>query len=269
MSAIFLPGDVLLHYEVLGRGRPPVLFLHSWVGSWRYWLLSMEEVALLPQRAYAVDLPGFGGSVSLRNEEPRFDPDRALEAILHFLNELGVVQVVVVGHGLGALMALYLLARHPERVSRLLTVSLPWDTGLLERWGAVSPQVLAGHLLTDLTTEELQVAYKEASKTPEGPYRQAMAWARDFWKQVALPSVAVPWLLLYGAQDPLAAPPQNLDALPAGENRHMVVLPETGHFPMLEYPRRFHRVLKAFLTAPAEAPLSDLALKEEWQRRVR
>ena len=57
MSAIILEQEVV-HYEVLGRGRP-LIFLHGWVGSWRYWIPVMQA-ASLTFRAYALDQWGFG-----------------------------------------------------------------------------------------------------------------------------------------------------------------------------------------------------------------
>jgi pimeloyl-ACP methyl ester carboxylesterase len=57
MSAIILDGS-MVHYEALGRGRP-IVFLHGWVGSWRYWINAMQ-VASTSFRAYAIDLFGFG-----------------------------------------------------------------------------------------------------------------------------------------------------------------------------------------------------------------
>ena len=57
MSAIILDGSIV-HYEALGRGRP-IVFLHGWVGSWRYWINAMQ-IASTSFRAYAIDLFGFG-----------------------------------------------------------------------------------------------------------------------------------------------------------------------------------------------------------------
>ena len=57
MSAIVIDGG-LVHYEAFGRGKP-VLFLHGWLGSWRYWMRTMEEAAD-KYRTYALDLWGFG-----------------------------------------------------------------------------------------------------------------------------------------------------------------------------------------------------------------
>lgn len=57
MSATLLD-DKIVHYEVLGRGRP-IIFLHGWVGSWRYWVPAMQT-AVMSFRAHAFDLWGFG-----------------------------------------------------------------------------------------------------------------------------------------------------------------------------------------------------------------
>ena len=40
MSVVLLNQEIV-HYEVLGRGRPLIL-LHGWVGSWRYWIPVMQ-----------------------------------------------------------------------------------------------------------------------------------------------------------------------------------------------------------------------------------
>ena len=59
MSAVILQNEIV-HYEVLGRGRP-IIFLHGWVGSWRYWIPAMQA-ASISFRTYALDLWGFGDS---------------------------------------------------------------------------------------------------------------------------------------------------------------------------------------------------------------
>ena len=59
MSATFV-NQRMVHYEVFGRGQP-VIFLHSWLGSWRYWVPSMEMISDR-FRAYAMDFWGFGES---------------------------------------------------------------------------------------------------------------------------------------------------------------------------------------------------------------
>ncbi len=51
MSAIVLQGEIA-HYEFLGRGKP-VIFLHTWLGSWRYWISTMQSLSMA-YRTYAL-----------------------------------------------------------------------------------------------------------------------------------------------------------------------------------------------------------------------
>jgi len=53
-------GSKLVHYEVLGRGQA-LIFIHGWLGSWRYWWPAMQALSS-HYRTYAFDLWGFGDS---------------------------------------------------------------------------------------------------------------------------------------------------------------------------------------------------------------
>src|SRR5271169_6562228 len=100
MSAIFLDHEIV-HYEVLGRGRP-IIFLHGWVGSWRSWLPTMQ-VASAYYRTYAIDLWGFGDT----SKQPlRYSLESQVELINSFLDQMGIAKFVLIGHGLGAVVAL-------------------------------------------------------------------------------------------------------------------------------------------------------------------
>lgn len=140
MSAITIGGN-LVHYEVLGRGRPVVL-LHSWVGSWRYWIPTMQQLQL-KYRVYAVDLYGFGDS---GKDSHRYTIDHQVQLVMDFMNNLGIPKAAFIGHGLGALVAAEFARLYPDKAPRVLLVSTPlFDPGSLDR------RVPAGRLnpLTD------------------------------------------------------------------------------------------------------------------------
>ncbi len=134
MSAIVVNGE-LVHYEVLGRGRPVVL-LHGMLGSWRYWVPLLQRLQQ-SYRLYAIDLFGFGDSA--RNPE-HFTLEKQVELVQAFMDELGLPKAAFFGHGLGALVAAEFARRHPDHAARLLLVSAPlFDTGDLERRVPVAP----------------------------------------------------------------------------------------------------------------------------------
>lgn len=119
MSAITLGSD-LVHYETLGRGRTVVL-LHSWVGSWRYWVPTMQMLHL-KYKVYALDLFGFGDSAK---NPARYPPDEQVRMVLDFIRSQQLRKVALIGHGFGAWVAAELARRAPEMVARMMLVSAP------------------------------------------------------------------------------------------------------------------------------------------------
>jgi len=78
-----------------------------------------------------------------------------------------------------------------------------------------------------------------------------------------------PLLLVYGQNDSAVQLPQveNLEDLP--EQSHTVFFEQSGHFPMLEEPSKYNRLLSDFLTLGSDESPRQLQLKEEWKRRIR
>ena len=94
---------------------PVLLFVHGSGMDHRVWALQTRYLAHHGYAVLAVDLPGHGDSVG-----PPLD---SVEALGDWLGELiGVVAdkpITVIGHSLGAMMALDCASRHPQRVERL------------------------------------------------------------------------------------------------------------------------------------------------------
>ncbi|MDX2139509.1 MAG: alpha/beta hydrolase [Chloroflexota bacterium] len=137
MSATTIDGD-LVQYEVLGRGRPVVL-LHGWIGSWRYWVPTMQQLQS-KFRVYAPTLFGFGES---SKNPQKYSIEHQLRMLDAFTQELGMPKVALVGHGLGAQLAAEFAWRYPERVPRLMLVNAPlFDTGDLQARSPVLRKVV-------------------------------------------------------------------------------------------------------------------------------
>jgi pimeloyl-ACP methyl ester carboxylesterase len=80
--------------------------------------------------------------------------------------------------------------------------------------------------------------------------------------------LGVPCLFVYGANNPaLTLPSQEKFSLPM--HMHQVMLEGVGHFPMLDNPTQFNRLLTDFLALDSGASPRELQMKEEWKRRVR
>lgn len=125
MSVVLLNQEIV-HYEVLGRGRPLIL-LHGWVGSWRYWIPVMQA-ASVTYRAYALDLWGFGDSTK---NNANYSLDAQCKLLDGFLEQMGIGRVALVGHGLGAVVALMAARRNPGMVDRVMAVGCPLEDSMI------------------------------------------------------------------------------------------------------------------------------------------
>lgn len=253
-------GECLIHYEALGRGQP-VIFLHGWVGSWRYWLPTMQALSHR-FRTYAVDLVGFGDSAKPRRAADFiYRLDHHVELVRGWMDALGIPQAHFIGHTMGAIIAIRLALQDPARVQRILAVGYPVSLEL--------PKVSKGVLmerLARLAQEYPEVQREHGRADPEAVGRcLEEALEQQEAMREWLRMIDQPLLLIYGRRDPLIAPPLFLNGS-LDPSARLIVLEEGRHFPMLDLPAVFQRLAEDFLTLPDP---SQITLKEEWRRRFR
>ena len=260
MSAIIVENG-LLHYEALGRGKP-VLFLHGWIGSWRYWMPTMEAVSDR-YRTYAFDLWGFGDS---DKSSQRYEIDSYVSLVGLFMDELGLIIAPIVGHSLGAVVGMLFAARSPDRVDKLMTVSLPLNSSLINR-----KLVSGGDGLLDRTIgrKQAQQAYPEvaleADKADPNVVALSTRSMAELDLRLEMDKITRPVLMVHGERDALVAPSSPEAVQDLEQNVRQIVLRDSLHFPMLDEAAKFHRLVRDFL----ESDLASLVLKDEWKRRSR
>ncbi|HNR45756.1 MAG TPA: alpha/beta hydrolase [Anaerolineaceae bacterium] len=262
MSVIVLNGSDMVHYEVLGRGRP-LIFLHGWVGSWRYWIPSMQA-ASISFRTYALDLWGYGDTTK-NHRYSLADQSQLLDG---FMDYMGIGRVALVGHGLGALVAVYYALTHADIVDRVMAVSYPMDESMVNPRIRTSPPAdLAAWLLgkTPLTEPVLTDAPKADGQAIQASMEDYSAnGLKDIFK-----TLGTACLFVNGENDPAVQPPRTEQMAEMSEQTHAVLFEQSGHFPMLDESSQFSRLLMDFLALTSGESPRDLQLKEEWKRRVR
>ena len=116
-------------YEGPEPNAPPVLLIHGWGGSGRYWRGTIERLG--DRFGFVVpDLLGFGRSASVRRGRDIFDQVDALETLL---THLEISRAHVVGHSTGGAIAMVLAARRPDLVERLALTSVGLFRNVAER----------------------------------------------------------------------------------------------------------------------------------------
>jgi pimeloyl-ACP methyl ester carboxylesterase len=115
-------GEVVFNVAEIGSG-PPILLLHGWPDSWHLWHAQMHALARSGHRVLAPDLRGFGES-----DQPDAVEDYSLRLLIgdvvSILDQFDIERADVVGHDWGAALAWLVATFVPERVGRLVAISV-------------------------------------------------------------------------------------------------------------------------------------------------
>ncbi|MCE1191986.1 MAG: alpha/beta hydrolase [Acidovorax sp.] len=252
-------------FTTLGSG-PTVLLLHDADGDHVTFAPQVETLASAGYRAVAWDMPGYGRSAPI---EP-YTFKALAESCLALADALQAGPVAVVGHGMGAMVALEAAVRRPAQVRRLVLCAggPALDAQAAEDW--VAPRLQALQALesgggmqqladtlvprfvgTGALPEGVRLASHALSQVYPGAYRRALEALTSFDRGAAvLARLPVPTLLVGGDSD-RCTPPDALQALAhVLPDAEYLRLPHVGHWPQLEDPDRFDAALLEFLARP-------------------
>ncbi|KAJ6884956.1 hypothetical protein NC652_031836 [Populus alba x Populus x berolinensis] len=114
-----------LHVAEIGTGPKVVLFLHGFPEIWYTWRYQMKAVAAAGYRAIAIDFRGYGLS-----EQPA-EPEKGnfmdlVDDVVALLDTLGINKVFLIGKDFGSITAYLVAVVHPERVSGLVSLGIPF-----------------------------------------------------------------------------------------------------------------------------------------------
>ncbi|NTU79150.1 MAG: alpha/beta hydrolase [Chloroflexales bacterium] len=272
MSAIHLDNR-LVHYEVFGRGQP-IIFLHSWLGSWRYWVPTMD-LASERYRAYAIDFWGFGES---DRKGSQFTVSGYVDMLCRFMDQMGISVANLVGHGLGGIVAIRAARERPDRFLKVMTVATPMQGQILS--SHIKPGTFSRLLGMNSSTnvwsklirnipiadpEVQQELFEDTESLSEQVLTSVQESLLDTDLRAQVTALERPLLAVYGGQDKIITP-EHASFLNDLVDRpvQMLVLPKANHFPFLEHSTTFSRLLLDFLISQG----TPVEIKEEWKRRV-
>ena len=244
-------------YDEQGSG-PPVLCIHGGAVDGRFFDAIVPTLAD-HLRVIRMDLWGHGRSPD--REGPFTLTSFAADAA-ELIERVAGGRAHVVGHSIGAVVALTLALEHPDRVDRLVLASGGFDSSeeqLEDIDGAV-----AG------TVQFLGSSYGEVS--PDGAAHFAVVTRKDFelsnreprYTEAELTTGIRSRTLVLLADDDLGSIEHNLAMYRAIRDSELAIVPGTSHFFLQEKPALSAAILRQFLVddpVPTVAPMRRAAAR--------
>jgi pimeloyl-ACP methyl ester carboxylesterase len=244
----------------LDRERPLVVLLHGAGMDHTVWVLQARFLAHHGFSILAVDMPGHGRSDGA--------PLASIEAMATWIGEViaasGFARASLVGHSMGASVALTTAAQMPGRVERLAllgaSLAMPVHPALLESskagtllapelmtfWGLGRTAQVGGHPTPGLW---LTGAARRLIQKGVGPALAADLQACADWKggPDAAGKVRAPTLVFAGSEDRMVPASKAREMAKAIADADIVTIPASGHMMMLEAPDATVDALNRFL----------------------
>lgn len=267
MPIVTVPGGATLWYRSQGQGAP-LLHIHGSAFGHR----NFEKLTPHMQRHVEVidfDLPGYGES---HGGQPPRDMADIAEQVYLLIRALGHARLHVHGTSFGAMIALTLAAAHPEVIDKLVLscflarydnaarmMRATWkraarDSGMAAVADLTSVAGFARGFYDRPGAQEQLAAMREAfgHTTPEAFIAGTETIERTDLSPLAA-RVRQPTLLLAGAEDQMTPFKPAASGVGFEQLREMipdnrlVVLPDCGHYLVIEQPERACEAIVGFL----------------------
>lgn len=244
---------VAIAYEARGAGRRALIFVHGWSCDRTYWKGQLDSLERR-YRVVAIDLAGHGESGTNRKDWTiaAFGADVAA-----VVESLGLERVILVGHSMGGDVIMEAARRLPGRVAGLVWVDVykkldaPPTPEQIEAFVAPFRADFRGKTRAFVrgmfpATADKSVVERIAADMSSAPGEialAAMASAVNYGREMpaALAELKLPTIAINPD-----TPATDFESL----KRHgvdSVIMPGVGHFPMMEDPERFNRLLDSVI----------------------
>jgi 3-oxoadipate enol-lactonase len=249
-------------------GGDPVVFLHGVGGDATCWEPQLAHFGRRFQ-AIAWDMPGYGGSAL-----PASMTFPALaDGLARLLDALAIGAAHLVGHSMGGMVALEMMAAHTARCRSLTLVAtspvfgsadgsfqreflarrlMPLDQG--KTMAELAPTLVADMLGDAPDAAGVARATAAMARVDTATYRASLICLTSFDRRALLGTIATPTFVIAGERDK-TAPPAGMERMAARiPGARYGCIAGAGHLLTFEQPDAFNRLLEDFLDQLPERP---------------
>jgi pimeloyl-ACP methyl ester carboxylesterase len=265
---------IQINYEIHGNGNSTIVFLHGFgasVETWRDIQLPLSKGNTL----IFLDLKGFG--LSSKPDDDKYSLEDQAEIVLAFLYVHHLCDITLVGHSYGGAVSIFTYLRdrsvHARGIIRRLVLidasayvqEFPYFIDILRKpfinWlvmNLVPTQIMASFILHNLFYDENKLSDERITKYAEyydqpGSYNSFVECAKQIVPanpdsiSALIKTIAVPTLIIWGANDPAIPLAQGKRLHQDILNSYLVIIPNCGHIPHEESPEESVNAILNFL----------------------
>ncbi|MFI5498239.1 alpha/beta fold hydrolase [Nocardia asteroides] len=265
----------VLRYHEAGEG-PPLLLLHGSGPGVTGWRNFRGNLAVFAERfrCLVLEFPGFGVSDDFGGH-PMVT---ALDAVVRFVDALGLDTVDIIGNSMGGGVALNYAIAHPERVGKVVTIGgigknifspgpgegikllqefteepsrerlIQWLHSMVYDPAMVTEELIEERWTQATDPATLDSARRMYSKAAFAMMVKAMEASDAPPPWAMLHKVAAPTLITWGRDDRVSPLDMALIPMRTIPRAELHVFPNCGHWAMIERKDEFESAVLAFLT---------------------
>jgi pimeloyl-ACP methyl ester carboxylesterase len=253
------PGFAATGGHPFAKGAETIVFVHGAGMDHTAWSLPARHFAHMGRAVLAPDLPGHGRSAG----SPLPDIGAMADWLIATVEALEIPRVCLIGHSMGALIALEAAARRPERIARLGlfggTLRMPVHPSLLAAardeparahamiagWGHGRRGRIGGHPGPGLWARGGTVSL--LARAAPGVLASDLAACQAYDGTEAAPRICCPTLVVIGAEDRMTPAREGRALAAAIPGAQVVELPRAGHMMLVEDSDATLDALRGFL----------------------
>ena len=266
-------GDIKARYWQIGNEGSPIVLIHGLGGCIENWELNLAELSK-KHRVYTLDLVGCG--LTDKPAAPYSIPYLA-NFIQEFMALKNIMNSCLIGHSIGAGIAIEMYLTNPERIDKLIMVSgFGFGKTLALDFRVLGIPILGEQLMkpsrsglteffemlfydhTLITDELIDFSYERSSLS--GASEAYLATLRAHANFLGLktnlvrrfrnnaPEIIVPTAIIWGKEDKAIPVEQAYIASNLFPKSNLRIIDQCGHVPQVECATEFNRVVLEFMS---------------------
>lgn len=263
-------GKIEIGYYVGSKKGPTLMLLHGFGTDKDQWLPLVPHLEAAGYHVVVPDMPGFGSN--FRETDAKYDATTLARQLRTFAKGIDVGMFHLVGHSVGAIVAASYAYAMPVEVASLtliepLGLKVPnqseLDKAIARRQ---NPLILASAAGYDAFLSLVMSKPPVLAPALKKQRAESLAADRAFYQQVwnemfagdranlldlLLPEIKARTLMVFGGRSKVVHPitAKVVEKRFEGRDARVVLLPESGHWPMVEQPKELAEELLAFFRA--------------------